>query len=319
MDKYIVSFYYNIFNQNKCRRGSRLDEALRNLRNKLESKNVNVEIKSTCTLVQKSIELYEALEGIAQMEEDYRPFCNSATSALETVDNSLKSYEKMHDENRETLEKALKSYDINALKSIFESKRIPQDIYNDVVQNYLNEVCRTGDLKAITFLRIKGYELWHGPVISWSDFAERIMEALFIAIESNQIFIVSYLLFRTCKGPNRYDLRQQYNSFERSFLVRDPNNRPSEGNLHDYYFKRAYAYAFKFKKREILKLFAPAKDGRDYAFYLACLEYMTAEEFIETEKELEMPPWINEINALKNEVSQLKRKFEEFSINSASI
>ena len=37
---------------------SRLDEALRNLRNKLESKNVNVEIKSACTLVQKSIELY---------------------------------------------------------------------------------------------------------------------------------------------------------------------------------------------------------------------------------------------------------------------
>jgi len=126
-----------------------------------------------------------------------------------------------------------------------------------------------------------------------ADYLQDLFEkGLFQAIESNQIFAVAFLL--------QMDFAPDVNHVSPRFKT--PRTK-------------GHALAFKLKRREILKLFHPERFGRDYNFYLACAECMTVEEFINTERELEDSPLVEEINRLKFELISLRQEMAKLSID----
>ena len=121
-------------------------------------------------------------------------------------------------------------------------------------------------------------------------------KGLFQAIEANQIFAVAFLLEMYFSPPPT-------NSSRLSPRFKTPRTT-------------GHALAFKLKRREIIKLFHPEHFGRDYNFYLACVECMTVEEFINTERELEDSQLVEEINRLKFELMSLRQEMAKLSIDS---
>lgn len=296
----------------------------------LSSKDVKEEAKlsqvtATKLHLEKALNLYEALKSVSQIEEDFQMFTKSATEALHFVQEDIKSFKRMKDERKESLEKSLRELDVASIKSIYDSMKVDTNNliqYRNIIVEYFWTACRDGDLNGIKLFLDKNNCLgvvsdrysgtYHsatllGLLIQRSsleyekgnlDYLHDILEkGLLQAIESNQIFVIAFLLQMDFSPPDVRHARQVLPRFK---------TRRTKG----------HALAFKLKRREILKLFHPQRYDRDYDFYLACAECMNVEEFINTERELESHSLLDEINRLKLEVVTLRQEMAKLSIGS---
>ena len=123
----------------------------------LSSKDVKEEAKlsqvtATKLHLEKALNLYEALKSVSQIEEDFQMFTKSATEALHFVQEDIKSFKRMKDERKESLQKSLRELDVASIKSIYDSMKVDATNliqYRYIIVEYFWTACRDGDLNGI--------------------------------------------------------------------------------------------------------------------------------------------------------------------------
>ena len=115
-----------------------------------------------------------------------------------------------------------------------------------------------------------------------SDFAKQLHKGLLLAIVHGQVFVVARI-----KEKVQHVLTQGQTWWDDTA-------------------RKAYALAFKLKKRWILPLFVPAVAGRDLKWYRMCSKIMTVQEFVEASEAEEEPC----STALRHELAESTRAKE---------